>query len=832
MDFNALLRRAEAPLPIEPRELYEQLPKKAPRYGYLRDVQAQVLTKWHSRRDDRDIVLKVNTGGGKTIDGLVMLQSYLNEGISPALYVAPDHYLAEQVMAEAAKLGIETCSTPDDLKYVRGEAICVIVAAKLFNGRSVFGKWRAPSPVPIGAVVIDDAHAVIAILRSQLSVTLQRSEDKTSAFAQVLALFEDDVREQAPDGLLDIVENVGTGVVRVPFWAVRKKVDGLRAILRDHSEEPDLLFPWPGIKDVLELSRVVCTPSEITIVPPAPPVRQIISSFAEAQRRIFLTATLANDSVLVTDFDADPAMVLNPVQPLTAGDIGERMILAPQEINPAITADEIRRAVASLGANQNVLVLVPSNSAMARWAGLADVTADATNIHEIVTRMRSGESVGVVVMANKYDGVDLPQDACRVLVIDGLPEAFHGDDRLQSLLLQSTEGIDDRQVQRLEQGMGRAVRSNEDHCVVFLIGRRLSQLTADPRTLARFSPATRAQLEVSRTVASSMENTPLSKIMETAAQALSRDDGWVTYAKQALRKLEPAPARVDGSSVPWRTAFDLAAGGDLGAAANALTPAIETASDREAGRLLEQQAAYIDRYDPAHALEVLASARAKNSYVIRPLSGVTFRALSADGVQSQLMTQRLTSMYGSTTAMGLAVESIIERLTFDPTTPEDFEQAFFELGLFLGLGSQRPERELGSGPDNLWALDNSNFWVVEAKSGAVSEFIGKRDAAQLGAAQEWFRNRYAPGQASTPVMVHHSRKLYSDATVVTGMRILTERGIGEISASLRGLSEGLAESGWSDVSVVTRLLAGHKLDAASLHGYLSHPTGGSGAGAS
>ena len=29
--------------------------------------------------------------------------------------------------------------------------------------------------------------------------------------------------------------------------------------------------------------------------------------------------------------------------------------------------------------------------------------------------------VGLVVLINKYDGIDLPDDACRVLVIEGLP---------------------------------------------------------------------------------------------------------------------------------------------------------------------------------------------------------------------------------------------------------------------------------------------------------------------------------------------------------------------------------------------------------------------------
>ena len=80
MDFGKLLSQAGESAPVQPRELYGSLPNKTAGYGYLRDVQGQVLTAWDARRGERDLVIKVNTGGGKTIDGLVMLQSYLNEG--------------------------------------------------------------------------------------------------------------------------------------------------------------------------------------------------------------------------------------------------------------------------------------------------------------------------------------------------------------------------------------------------------------------------------------------------------------------------------------------------------------------------------------------------------------------------------------------------------------------------------------------------------------------------------------------------------------------------------------------------------------------------------
>nr|WP_223159901.1 helicase C-terminal domain-containing protein [Leucobacter sp. cx-169] len=818
------MRDSEDAPPTNPRELYEQLPFKAKDYGYIRDAQAQILTKWDDKRSQRDIVIKVNTGGGKTIDGLIILQSYLNEGIRPALYVAPNNFLVEQVVKEAGNLGISVVTDPETPAYLAGEAIAVVNGAKLFNGRTVFSDNRPSAPrVPIGAVVIDDAHAVLATLKDQLSVTIASSNP---AFKELLDLFEEDLKRQAPDVLLDIQEKVGGGFARVPFWALSNKLDQARAILRRYKPDNEFDFGADAIRDSLGICRIVFTRLALTIVPPVPPVGRV-HSFANAQRRVFLTATLANDSALITDFDADPVLVSEPIQPLTAGDIGERMILAPQEINPSITADEVRAEIAKLSKTHNVLVIVPSDKAMETWRQHSPTIATKNNLTKVIAAMRSKEHVGLVVTANKYDGIDLPDDACRVLVIDGLPQAFSGDERLESLMQLGIGGVDDRQVQRLEQGMGRAVRSNEDHCVVFLIGRRLAQLTVDPRTLERFSPATQAQLKASRVMAKNMDNQPLRKIMETAAQSLTRDPSWVKYAKSRLRSLVPSPARVENSAVEMRRAFDSANAGDLEGGASRLTAAAEACDDqRKAGQLLEQAAAYAERYNPTQAQSLLALARSRNLYVLRPLTGIAYRPLTFAGSQAAKVAHRAAAMFGTPQAMRVEVEGILDRLQFDPTATEEFEEAVLELGLFLGLGSQRPERELGQGPDNLWAIDSGQFWVIEIKSGAVSEFISKRDAGQLGEAMQWFGGKYPADQAATPVMIHRERKLHKTASGPSEMRVLNARGLGELTTDVRALAEGLAISGWSDLSNVARLLNGHRLDAAGLVNRLVAPTGG------
>lgn len=826
VDFGALRRQERRVLPTQPRDIFRLLPDKALGYSQLWDAQAQVLNAFHDRRAEKDLVIKVNTGGGKTIVGLLILQSYLNEGSGPALYVAPDKFLAKQVRVDAERLGIPTTEDVESTAYLSGSAIGVINAWKLANGRSVFSGRRTRGTVPIGAVIIDDAHAALATTRANLSLTIPR---ENPAWQQLLDLFSEELNQSAPEPYADLVDDRPGGFpLRVPFWTWRSKVDDARKILRGQTETSDqpLYYSWRAVADILPLCRAVFSAREVTITAPLPPIHEI-TSFAEAQHRIFLTATLADDSVLVTDFDADPATIRTVIEPSLAGDIGERMILAPQEINPSLELPSIRSEIVKLSKEHNTVVLVPSAKWADAWRDDAAIVTNADGVEDAVARLTTkdpatGKSahVGLVVLIAKYDGIDLPQDACRVLVIDGLPEVFSPEDRLHTALHGDDRGVDDRQAQRLEQGMGRGIRSSEDHCVVFLLGPRLAALTVDPRTLQRFSPATRAQLALSRDVAAQVENAPLSAIMDTARQALNRDKDWIGFAKNALADLPTQTQVIRDSAVAERTAFDAARLDDYSGAARILTEAAEAEEPREAGALFEQAAVYIDAVDPTQAQQLLTLARGRNPYVVRPLVGTPFEPITSEGSQAAVAQERLAANYTNPAKLQLDIVAIVDDLRFDPDLPaEQFEDALRRLGHLLGVGSQRPEHTFGKGPDNLWALGSDKYWVIEAKSGATSPGIGKRDMGQLQQSMQWFGERYNLPAHAEAVMIHPARAIYKNATPIPGLRIIDEPRLGELRAALTSFGQGLAASGWSSAADVDRLLDGHHLRADQLLDY-------------
>jgi superfamily II DNA or RNA helicase len=93
VNFKNRLAGKRAEKPTDPIKLYDTL-DRAHDKGPLRPAQLAVLSDWFSNHQSiRDVIVKLHTGQGKTLIGLLLLQARLNAGKGPALYLCPDNFL-------------------------------------------------------------------------------------------------------------------------------------------------------------------------------------------------------------------------------------------------------------------------------------------------------------------------------------------------------------------------------------------------------------------------------------------------------------------------------------------------------------------------------------------------------------------------------------------------------------------------------------------------------------------------------------------------------------------------------------------------------------------
>ncbi|MBZ0119829.1 MAG: DEAD/DEAH box helicase, partial [Sandaracinaceae bacterium] len=179
VDFDKLRSRKSKPKAVDPLEIFRRLPKP-PGINDLYTSQAQVLEAWHAARRQRDVVVKLHTGGGKTLVGLLMAQSVQNETREPVLYLAPTVQLVNQTLEKAKAAGIPAVPyekrRPLHDDFVNANAIMVATYKALFNGQSKFGRRGGGPPQTVGAIILDDAHAAFSVVRESFTLEVPASD--------------------------------------------------------------------------------------------------------------------------------------------------------------------------------------------------------------------------------------------------------------------------------------------------------------------------------------------------------------------------------------------------------------------------------------------------------------------------------------------------------------------------------------------------------------------------------------------------------------------------------------------------------------------------------
>jgi hypothetical protein len=128
----------------------------------------------------------------------------------------------------------------------------------------------------------------------------------------MLDLFSSDLQHQGAGSFADIQNGKYDTVLPVPYWAWRDRHAEVTNFLAKYSTDDALKFIWPLLKDDLAECLCVFSGNSIDIAPYLPPLSHF-GSYAKADFRVFMSATVTNDSFLVRGLGLKPATIKSPL---------------------------------------------------------------------------------------------------------------------------------------------------------------------------------------------------------------------------------------------------------------------------------------------------------------------------------------------------------------------------------------------------------------------------------------------------------------------------------------------------------------------------------------
>ena len=809
VDFSKRLSDKKIEALIDPIKLYETL-DRAHDKGPLRPSQEAVLSEWFSaRRDERDLIVKLHTGQGKTLIGLLMLQSRLNEKKGPCLYLCPNNFLIDQTCEQAKQFGIITCTASPDLpdEFTSGRSILVTSVQKLFNGLTKFQLHK--KSVQVGTILMDDAHACSDAIRDACRIRLPHDDP---AYAEIMTLFAADIEQQGIGTYADISNNKYDALLPVPYWAWLDREADVARILAKGFARDTIKYAWPLIKDMLGQCRCVVSGAAIEIEPYVPPL-EVFGTYWNAPHRVFMSATVTDDAFLIKGLQLRIQAITTPLTYKKERWSGEKMVLIPSLIHEDLTRSEIVHRFAPPKKDRKgggIVAIVSSFRNAEDWKKYGALVTDKVTVGQAVNDLKKSKFDQAVILVNRYDGIDLSDDACRILIFDGKPYSESLIDLYQEACREGSQATLMRTVRTIEQGLGRSVRGEKDYSTIVILGSDLIRLLRDKTSRKYFSSQMDTQIEIGLEIAEMAKEDiekgeiPTTSFSGLIRQCLQRDPIWKAFYAQKMNDVKPTgPSKhiLDIYATELLAEQKYRAGDCAGAMAH-----IQSALDKQLfdgedkAWYLQEMARYSYCHDRLESQRLQVAAHSANRLLLRPPSGVRVAKLK---IVSKGRVERIIAwikLHEGYEQLNIAISDILSQLVFG-VKADKFEQALDELSGALGFKGERPDKEWKEGPDNLWALDDTHYVVWECKSevDVTRAEINKREAEQMNRSCAWFGKHYAGSKAKN-IIVHPSKTIQKAAAFTHDVEVMDEASLKQFVKSVRSFFNAFEAMDFNDLS--------------------------------
>ena len=768
-----------APPPADPEQLYRAA--FAGRDGAppaLWVHQGDVLRAWHTdHRESTDVAIELPTGAGKSLVGGLIGEWRRRTHGERVAYLCPTRQLAQQTAEKLSSYGIPLVlltgravqwNPADRVRYTNAQAIAVSVYSHVFNSN--------PALSDAQVLLLDDAHAAEGYVAGPWSLSIDRADAAyqdvlstlTDAFDPlVLARLRTDNSEGKYNSTSYLASPVGVAAAAGQLEQVLSTAATTSGI--DRSARHALT----KLTGHLDRCMVYASYRSLLIRPLIPPTGTH-TAFEAAKQRVYMSATLGAGGELERAFGRRTIKRIPTPKGWEKQGTGRRFFCFPQLTTDLSRApDEADAWIKDvLREHGKAVVLTPDTRAADQFrAHRVPDTAplfDAAGVEEDLNVFATA-SQGALVLNNRYDGIDLPDDACRLVIIDGLPARGDLQERFLYGALGALEVLQERIRARIVQGSGRATRNSGDYAAVLVLGNDLTSFVSRQDVQAAMHPEVHAELAFGLDNSLDIDSTEMRENLRAFA---TQNADWrsvdehIRAARDQLDRIDPpgsaelqaaAAAEVAAWLAAWQGEWD-----------RALDQARRVLDALRGGQAPQRYAALWNYLAACWALRLATgdsalrstsadyyrAARAAGrgttwlSYLESPVDrAIESTAPAADPVDATAA----AAIHNSLPTMGrpAAFDTQVSaaRAGLAGTEAHAYENALAYMGRLAGAEPSEGNGSADAAPDATWIF-SSVLWVCwEAKSDARADGeLGADDVRQAGG-----HLRYAATQRELPI---------------------------------------------------------------------------------
>ncbi len=792
------LKRVQTPVPapesIE-RVILDARPRKI---ESLWAQQADVLRSYDASSAS-DIAIRLPTGSGKTLVGIAIAEWRRTIDKFRCVYLCPTNQLVNQVAKHARDYGIKVepftgkkanYANTAKAAFLTGDVPAVTSYSSLFNIKPFFENPQL--------IILDDAHAAESYIAALWTLRIRRSSaEEAPLYSQLIevlrpALSVSTYQKLADAELNDYWDAQWVDMVSTPeLFLVH---DSVVALLDAWAPKLDSVrYSWRSTREHLLACHVYVSPGEVLIRPLLPPTR-VHEPFASANQRVYMSATLGRGG----DLERITGRPLIERLPVPGGwerqAIGRRLFLMPGlSLDESGTKSVVEHLARRAG---RTLILTTDDRSAEKWKEWVKSTLRFRSFDAEALEASKDDFIAtdraVAIAANRYDGIDLPSDECRLLIIDGLPLATNLQERFLIHRMSARQLYADRVLTRVTQAFGRCTRSPNDYSAVVLLGEGLTRYVLLPENTGPMHPELAAELQFGVQQSRGADVTDFVQAFEAL---MAQGEEWKLAEEdiQALRAAavqvppagidelaEAAPHEVKYQEAIWRSDYMAALDQCRDVLAKLESP--ELRGYRALWQYLAGSAAYLAAKNGSPGFEQYArdhfTAAAKAapdiSWLVtlarRSYASGSEHAVSEIDSGAAALGAQIERLEGVFDQHGMLLNHRFERKVADVMArlasreAHDFEAGQVGLGELLGFEAGKVE-ERGS-PDPWWRSDDDFIIVFESHSKAGADSIlsvGK--ARQVATHPNWIRDKLpnAKDAKILPVLVTPVSKLEREA---------------------------------------------------------------------